>query len=480
MRIATSTVVAVLTTMLVNCGVAAATWQPIGGGNDKLDIDRSRIGRAGDGLVTLWSRANLPKPVADVEGKYNSVEALNRYDCTGNHFATLKRLYLFDNTLVRVERVLVPREVSINSGSADAAIIDEVCKSSPQKSSVAALRADMQQAVDAVVPGYMAVADSAPAAPPMAPPPTRYITLPRIDPSLIQHPTDEIKPAEVAKHAEAAGKSEAAKEAVRTEAAKAGVSLSPKVLTRSSPAKPRVARRAKAEDTADEIPRKDIHWSYEGDGAPSKWAKLRPDYSLCESGQRQSPIDIHDGIHVDLEPIKFDYRESMFRIVDNGHTVQVNVGEGNSISVMGRTYRLVQMHFHRPSEERIDGRSFEMVMHLVHKDDEGHLAVVAVLIEPGAEHPVIQTFWNNLPLETDLELAPTAAIDINKLLPETRTYYTYMGSLTTPPCTEGVLWMVLKKPLQISPEQIAIFSRLYRNNARPIQPANNRLIKDSR
>ena len=501
MRITTSTIVAVLATMLVNCGVAAAAWQPIGSGREKIDIDRSRIGRAGDGLVTLWSRASLPQSVADAEGKYNSVEALNRYDCTGNRFATLKRLYLFDNTLVRVEKVLAPREVGVNAGSVDAVIIDEICKSNPQKSSLAALRADMQKAVDTVtpdhIPGFMAVAEGAPAAPAAIAPP-RFISLPRIDPSLIQHPTDEPKPAEVAKKAEKAGRTEASRTPpVRSEAAKAGVLLSPKGASRNgldqqaheielatSSARRRAVRQSGMEEHAAEVAHKEAHkethWSYEGDGAPSKWAKLRPDFSLCESGQRQSPIDIHEGIHVDLEPIRFDYRESMFRIIDNGHTVQVNVGEGNSISVMGRTYRLVQLHFHRPSEERIDGRSFEMVMHLVHKDDEGRLAVVAVLIEPGAEHPVVQTFWNNLPLETNLELAPATAVDVNKLLPDTRNYYTYMGSLTTPPCSEGVLWLVLKKPLQISVDQIAIFSRLYRNNARPIQPANGRLIKDSR
>jgi carbonic anhydrase len=121
-----------------------------------------------------------------------------------------------------------------------------------------------------------------------------------------------------------------------------------------------------------------------------------------------------------------------------------------------------------------------MVVHLVHKSAEGQLAVVAVLLEKGSEHPLIQTLWNNLPLEQDMEVTPDEAIDLNKLLPENRTYWTYMGSLTTPPCTEGVVWMVFKQPVQVAEQQVAIFSRLYRNNARPVQPAHGRLIKESR
>jgi carbonic anhydrase len=160
--------------------------------------------------------------------------------------------------------------------------------------------------------------------------------------------------------------------------------------------------------------------------------------------------------------------------------VRVGVGNG-SITLTGKTYELVQFHFHKPSEERVNGRSFDMVAHLVHRADDGRLAVVAVLLEKGTENPMIQTLWNNLPLEKNVDvLPPAASINLEQFLPTSRAYYTYMGSLTTPPCSEGVLWLVLKQPVAISPEQVAIFSRLYRNNARPIQPVNNRLIKESR
>ena len=221
------------------------------------------------------------------------------------------------------------------------------------------------------------------------------------------------------------------------------------------------------------------HWDYEGTAGPDAWGKMRPEFSKCATGQRQSPIDIRGGIAVDLEPIKFDYRPSAFSVIDNGHTVQVNVEPGNSITITGKRYELVQFHFHRPSEERVNGRQYDMVAHLVHKDVDGHIAVVAVLLDRGSAQSIVQTVWNNLPLEKGDEVRAGSRIDLSQLLPDDKRYYTYMGSLTTPPCSEGVLWMVMKQPVPISMDQVAIFSRLYPMNARPIQQADGRLIKES-
>jgi carbonic anhydrase len=221
------------------------------------------------------------------------------------------------------------------------------------------------------------------------------------------------------------------------------------------------------------------HWSYDGAVGPQSWGRLKPEFSKCTSGTRQSPIDIRDGIRVDLEPVQFDYRPSAFRVLDNGHTVQVNVAPGNSIEVMGRRFELVQFHFHRPSEERIDGKQFDMVAHLVHKDVGGRLAVVAVLLERGSAHTLVQSVWNNLPLEKGDEVSARAPLDLNQLLPKDTRYFTYMGSLTTPPCSEGVLWMVMQQPVNVSAEQIDVFARLYPMNARPLQQASGRLIKQS-
>lgn len=223
-----------------------------------------------------------------------------------------------------------------------------------------------------------------------------------------------------------------------------------------------------------------VRWGYSGPGAPENWAKL-PGNALCGNGKRQSPIDIRGGIRVDLEKIAFDYRPTLFRITDTGHTVQVDVGEGNNIGVLGRQWQLTHIQFRRPAEERVNGKTYEMSAQFVHRDYANNLAIVSVLMERGAEHPVLQKLWNHMPLDTGLSVEPpNVVVDLAKLLPERRDYYTYMGSLTTPPCTENVLWMVFREPVMVSPEQIGIFVRLYPHNARPVQPTHDRLIKESR
>jgi carbonic anhydrase len=245
--------------------------------------------------------------------------------------------------------------------------------------------------------------------------------------------------------------------------------------TSPAPADAPVKRRA----AADPLHAGHLHWSYDGAGGPDAWARLKPEFAKCGSGTRQSPIDLRDGIQVQLDPVQFDYHPGAFRVIDNGHTVQVNVAPGSAIEVMGRRYELQQFHFHRPSEERINGRQFDMAAHLVHKDADGRLAVVAVLLERGGAQPIVQTVWNNLPLEKGEEQAARMTLDPQQLLPPERGYFTYMGSLTTPPCSEGVLWMVMKQPVPVSADQIGIFSRLYPMNARPLQSASGRMVKES-
>lgn len=252
------------------------------------------------------------------------------------------------------------------------------------------------------------------------------------------------------------------------------------MLATSGPRKAGTGPKAEAPERPAAPDYSHVRWGYGGLGAPENWGRLSGG-ATCGTGKRQSPIDIRGGIRVDLEPIRFDYRPSQFRITDSGHTVEVDVAEGNHITVLGRAWQLTQIQFHRPSEERVNGKTFEMSVHLVHRDFANNIAVVAVLIDRGPEHPSIQTLWNHLPLDTGLSVEPpNATVDLAKLLPERREYYTYMGSLTTPPCTENVLWMVFKDPIMVSPEQIGIFARLYPNNARPIQPMHDRLIKESR
>ncbi len=220
-------------------------------------------------------------------------------------------------------------------------------------------------------------------------------------------------------------------------------------------------------------------WSYEGAAGPAAWGSLRQEFSLCAKGRRQSPIDIRDGLPVGLEPVRFDYRASRFSVIDTGRTVEINIAPGNSIEVGGRRYELVQLLFRHPSEERIDGRQFAMSAHLVHREAQGWTLVVAVVLDPGPARATMQTAWANLPLEKHEAVAARATLDPADLLPEDRRYYTYMGSLTTPPCTEGVQWIVMRTPVTASPEQIEVFARLYPMNARPLQAVAGRRILQS-
>jgi carbonic anhydrase len=223
----------------------------------------------------------------------------------------------------------------------------------------------------------------------------------------------------------------------------------------------------------------DAHWDYTGPAGPQTWGGLKPEFSLCGNGQRQSPIDIRGGLSVDLEPVRFDYQSSRFSVIDNGHTVQANLAPGNAIEIGGNRFELQQFHFHRPSEERIDGRQFEMSVHLVHKDPQGKLAVVTLLLEKGPAQPAVQKVWNNLPLEKNQDVPARVALDLNEILPADQRYFTYMGSLTTPPCTEGVQWVVMRQPVTVAPEQIELFARIYPMNARPVQQAGGRRIMQS-
>jgi carbonic anhydrase len=226
------------------------------------------------------------------------------------------------------------------------------------------------------------------------------------------------------------------------------------------------------------------HWSYRGSTGPAEWAALETEYTACGLGKAQSPIDIRDADakKSDLSPIAFDYKPSPLRIIDNGHTVQVDYAPGSSISVQGKRYDLVQFHFHRPSEEKIDGKSADMVAHLVHKDRDGNLAVVAVLLKAGGSSRLIDTLWKNVPKAKGEErVVPGVEVNAADLLPANKAaYYTFTGSLTTPPCSEGVTWFVLKTPASISQDEVVRFAHLYPMNARPTQPVNGREIRVTR
>jgi len=222
-------------------------------------------------------------------------------------------------------------------------------------------------------------------------------------------------------------------------------------------------------------------WDYGSAHGPSHWGDLKPEFAPCKNGHHQSPVDIRNPRKADLPPIQFDYKPSPLDIIDNGHTIMINYGPGSSISVGGKKYVLKQFHFHRPSEEKVNGKGFEMSLHLVHADDQGKLAVVAILLEKGQDNALIHELWNNLPKEKEKEeILNSVRIDVAGLLPSDRGYYTFTGSLTTPPCSEDVTWYVLKHPVTLTAGEIEQFSKLYRDDARPTQPLYDRVVMESK
>jgi len=448
----------------------AADWAEVSREQGRVvELDRASVLVSDAGTKVAWGRVTLSKGEAASAG-YSAIHVLNRYDCRSQTFITIKRVYQDAGGLtLREEAAASQAPMRIQPNSLDDRFYKQVCKptSLSQLGRVADAAAGRAEQAGNLRLVKEEVASEPP--PEMPKPRKRGPNFPPIEsqsaataPAAM--PTTTTGSHSAAPHAETPAAEPPRKvEPVRTYAPP---------LRRAPPPKPAVTVPAR--------PAEPVHWSYEGEGGPSRWGSLQPDFATCAKGQRQSPIDIHDGIKVDLDPLQLDYKPSYFRIADNGHSIQANVGSGLFLKVMGHNYELQQIHFHRPAEERIDGRSFEMSAHLVHRDLDGRLAVIAVLIERGNANPLVQTLWNNLPLEKYESYSPSVPINPIDILPTDQRYYTYMGSLTTPPCTEGVLWMVMKQPIQLSPEQIAIFSRFYNNNARPVQAQAGRTIKESR
>ncbi|MCP4358533.1 MAG: carbonic anhydrase family protein [Chloroflexi bacterium] len=230
-----------------------------------------------------------------------------------------------------------------------------------------------------------------------------------------------------------------------------------------------------ATETAEHEEEHAIHWDYEGEGGPEHWRKLEDGaYELCGIGVEQSPIDLTSPTMTDLENIAFDYGKMDVHILNNGHTIQVNHDEGSSIEINGRTYNLLQFHFHAPSEHAVNGTLYSAEMHLVHTDADGNLAVVGVFIAEGAENAAYTPVWDNLPSEKTEAIATGMSVNAVDLLPAEQVVYRYNGSLTTPPCSEGVLWSVMESPVEMSAQQITAFTDIFEGTNRPVQPLNDR------
>lgn len=221
------------------------------------------------------------------------------------------------------------------------------------------------------------------------------------------------------------------------------------------------------------------HWSYDGEGSPEHWGNLDDAWKTCLSGKNQSPINIDSTLNAHLTPLETHYTDGPTTLINNGHTIQAGESKStrDTIVLDGKTWTLQQFHFHAPSENTIHGKKYAMEMHLVHSNAEGELVVVAVMFDQGAKNEALEELWRKMPAQAGQSATLATALDLNSLLPDNKTYWRFSGSLTTPPCSEGVTWIVLKHPLTLSADQLEKFSHtLHHANNRPVQSLHGRIV----
>lgn len=220
-----------------------------------------------------------------------------------------------------------------------------------------------------------------------------------------------------------------------------------------------------------------VHWGYSGQEGPAYWGKLSPDFSLCDTGKNQSPINIQGALETHLGTLNIAFQPGKQEIVNNGNTVQINVSDGDSLQLDNETFMLEQFHFHAPSENLINSKAFPLEAHFVYKAKEGALTVLALMFKEGKANPQLAQAWQQMPTKIDQATKLSKPLQINKLLPKNQGFYRFSGSLTTPPCSEGVRWLVLKEEVTASTEQIRQFrAAIQHANNRPVQPLNGRVI----
>lgn len=218
-------------------------------------------------------------------------------------------------------------------------------------------------------------------------------------------------------------------------------------------------------------------WGYKNNNGPNHWSEINPDYVLCSNGKNQSPVNISGFIKAPHKKLNMHYQSKAKEIVNNGHTIQINMQTGSNIKVDNQDFELIQFHFHSPSENTINGESFPLEGHFVHANKNGNLAVLAVMFKAGDNNLILEKLWNQMPEKSGDHKLLKENITVSNLLPKDMDYYRFNGSLTTPPCSEGVRWYVLKNPVKVSDKQVEKFHHaMHHNNNRPVQPLNARLI----
>ncbi|MEA0763467.1 carbonic anhydrase [Xanthomonas campestris] len=223
-------------------------------------------------------------------------------------------------------------------------------------------------------------------------------------------------------------------------------------------------------------------WGYTGPEGAEHWAELAKENALCGNGQQNSPIDLKDAIDATLGKLKLDYGAVPLVVRNTGHSIQLDLHAGGTMRVGGKQYDALQLHFHHPSEHLLKGRRFPMEAHIVHQGPDGTLGVLAIFFETGKANPAFQRVLDAMPSDKNqTRQVADALVRASDFLPPAnqRSFYRYEGSLTTPPCSETVDWVVLSQPVQVSREQINAFERVYPFNARPLQPLDRRFLLKS-
>ena len=416
--------------LLVSGNSYAANWVRLGdNGSSKLMLDKQSVLQQ-DTFKKAWVKVEYKKPQTNPETldtEYNSSKLLWFFDCTAQKSATSQVFQYLNNELV----------YSAGVEAKNAEFIEPV----PESDVDIAMR-------------YVCL-DKKP-------------TITESSVKLEKTKLAEVKPTET--------KSADTK---TTENAKAAESPKPKV-TEAKPEESSAKADAEAPPTKSKNSKADAHkphWTYEGKEGPENWGKLNSEFAACDVGRNQSPINIENTMHASLKPIRGIQKFPAKEIFNNGHTVQVNFKEGNMLVLDSSPYQMKQVHFHAPSENTINKKSFPLEAHFVHADSKGNLTVIGVMFKEGSANPALDKLWLQMPNKEGAPIPVKTRVIPSELMPENRSYYRFSGSLTTPPCTEGVRWILLKTPMTASKAQIEAFEHAVKHhNNRPVQALNGRVI----
>lgn len=476
----------------------AAAWQVISSeSNKRIELDKSTLNKNGSHIETL-GRVVFYKPLKDVKSgeEYRMIEAVTRYNCEKRTASTVKRIYRRNENSILREEMLNAAELPVRGGTLDDKMLSQVCKmANISNNNPSPMNATATGITNPNMSAQTNNQNSAADKPKNTKKSKRELAKEKKLQEQAQKDKQEAQ--NISNKLQQANEEVLAKE---QHTKNTNTNTNTNANPNKNKPKKTTAKNNKFDENLPLLPTVDVikntnsnspfvpktlDWSYDGVNNPAHWADIKPEYKICRSGMRQSPIDVRGSVKGDLEDLKFNYRPTTFKIVDTGYTIRTELDSGGVLYYDGKTWNLKALEFRIPGEEMINGKRGEMSVQLQHQTASGEMLIVSVQLNSGTENLLIQHIWNNMPLERNRsEIRPndptSKEINVKHLLPSNVGYITYMGSLTTPPCTENIQWIVLSTPQTISDEQIKSFSFLYQNNARPLQSNNGRMIKESR